>query len=104
LIPGVGVTGYKVLIDDNFHYSDESERVTHRVFATAEEALTACRAIVDDLLTDAFRPGMSSSDLYDCYKQFGDDPFIVPIGPEDGPVNFSAWQFARERCEAITGA
>lgn len=98
------MTGYKVLIDDNFHFTDESERVAHGLFATAEEALTACRAIVDDFLTDAFQAGMSSSELYDCYKQFGDDPFIVPIGPEDGAVNFSAWQYARERCEPIAGA
>jgi hypothetical protein len=29
---------YQVLIDDNFHYQDESERVKHGVFATPEEA------------------------------------------------------------------
>jgi hypothetical protein len=30
--------GYLVLIDDNFHHQDESERVKHGVFATPEEA------------------------------------------------------------------
>jgi hypothetical protein len=38
---------YQVLIDDNFHYQDESERVKHGVFATSEEAVAACRSIVD---------------------------------------------------------
>jgi hypothetical protein len=33
---------YQVLIDDNFHYQDESERVKHGVFATSEEAVAAC--------------------------------------------------------------
>lgn len=41
---------YKVLIDDNFHYQDEDERVAHGAFGTREEALAACRRIVDEFL------------------------------------------------------
>jgi hypothetical protein len=33
--------GYRVLINDNFHYRDESERVKHGVFATPDEADSA---------------------------------------------------------------
>jgi hypothetical protein len=33
--------GYQVLIDDNFHYRDESERVKHGVFVTRDEADSA---------------------------------------------------------------
>jgi hypothetical protein len=92
-----------VLIDDNFHYMDESERVTHGVFGTADEAIAACRSIVDECLAKAFKPGMSATDLYDQYVHFGDDPFILPIDPEDQPVKFSAWDYARERSEKIAG-
>jgi hypothetical protein len=42
-----------VFIDDNFDYQNESERVTHGVFETADEALAACRHIVDEFLIDA---------------------------------------------------
>jgi hypothetical protein len=92
------------LIDDNFQYQDESERVTHGVFATADEALAACRSIVDEFLVDAFKPGMSATDLYDCYTSFGDDPFIMPVDQKDPAVAFSAWRYARERCEVIAGS
>ena len=81
---------YTVFIDDNFHYQDESERVTHGQFETAEEAIAACRSIVDDFLAGAFEPGMSATALWDVYRDFG-----------DAPVIFSAWDYARERCEVL---
>lgn len=31
---------YKVMVDDNFHYMDESERYELGIFPTAEEAIT----------------------------------------------------------------
>jgi hypothetical protein len=92
---------YTVFIDDNFHYQDESERVTHGQFETAEEAIAACRSIVDDFLVGAFEPGMSATVLWDVYRDFADDPFIVPVGPNGAPVIFSAWDYARERCEVL---
>jgi hypothetical protein len=95
---------YKVFIDDNFHYQDESERVTHGQFETAEQAIAACQTIVDDFLASAFEPGISAAALYDLYKSFGDDPFIVAADPKAAPAAFSAWDYARERCAAITGA
>jgi hypothetical protein len=95
---------YRVLIDDNFHYQDESERVQHGVFATAEEALAACRSIVDGFLIDALKPGMSADALYESYTAFGEDPFIVPVDPGEAPVMFSAWEYARRRCTEIAVA
>jgi hypothetical protein len=90
-----------VIIDDNFHYQDESERVTHGEFKTAAEAIAACRAVVDEFLAGAFKPGMSATVLWDTYRDFGDDPFIVPADSKAAPVTFSAWQYARERCEVL---
>lgn len=92
---------YQVLIDDNFHYQDESERVKHGVFATPEEAVMACQSIVDGYLTDAFKPGMTADDLFQSYTAFGEDPFIVSDGPGDASVRFSAWDYARRRCAEI---
>ncbi|MDA9396285.1 hypothetical protein WN73_37880 [Bradyrhizobium sp. CCBAU 45394] len=93
--------GYQVLIDDNFHYQDESERVKHGVFATSEEAVAACRSIVDGYLTDTFRPGMTADALFESYTLFDEDPFIATEGPEDAHVKFPAWDYARQRCSEI---
>lgn len=93
--------GYQVLIDDNFHYQDESERVKHGVFASPEEAVAARRSIVDEYLTDTFKPGMTADALFESYTLFGEDPFVVPDSPEDAPVKFSAWDYARQRCSQI---
>jgi len=66
---------YTVFIDDNFHHGNASERVTHGQFETSDEAVAACRSIVDDFLAGAFEPGMSATALYGLYTSFGDDPF-----------------------------
>jgi hypothetical protein len=66
------VAGYKVLIDDNFHFMDESERIQHGVFATADEAIAACKLIVDECLKPMLQPGMTATALYVQYKGFGD--------------------------------
>lgn len=89
--------GYKVLIDDNYHYIKEDERVTHGTFATAADAIQACQEIVDGFLVHAFEPGMTAAALYEVYTGFGDDPFILPVDSNDAPVAFSAWKYARDR-------
>ena len=95
-----GVT-YTVHCDDNFRYMDESERVTHGVFKTPNEAVAACRRIVDGFLAGAFKPGMSREALYGQYVSFGEDPFIVPVDPKAAPVMFSGWDYAKARCAEI---
>lgn len=42
---------------------------------------------------------MSAQDLFKHYAMFGEDPFIVSAG--DTRVEFSAWNYARERCAEI---
>jgi hypothetical protein len=91
------VPRYKVLVDDNFDYTDQDKRYEHGVFPTAEEAIAACKRIVDSNLSDFMRPGMTASELYDAYTGFGDDPFIVCVNADDEPVRFSAWEYAEER-------
>jgi hypothetical protein len=77
------VAGYKVLIDSS-----------DRVFATADEAVAACKRIVDECLL----PGTTAAALY---ESFGDGPLIVPVDPADALVAFSAWAYAKERCEVL---
>ena len=92
---------YKVMIDDNFHYMDEDERAEHGTFATAAEALDACRGLVDRSLVAEYKNGATAEELYARYTSFGDDPFIVALG--DAPkVEFSAHAYARERTRELT--
>ena len=95
------VAGYKVLIDDNYHFMNEDECITHGMFATADEAITACKLIVDECLEPMLQPGMPATALYDQYRGFGDDPLIMPVDPNDAPVGFSAWAYAEERCQML---
>lgn len=91
---------YRVFVDDNAHYMDETERYFEREYATAEEAVAAARRIVDDFLTENYRPGMTADELYSRYTAFGEDPFIVTADPD---CTFSAWAYARERCGTLCG-
>jgi hypothetical protein len=92
---------YKVLTNDNAHYMDESERSENGIFASADEAVAACKKIVDDDLDSMWRPGTTAAALYRLYVSFGPDPFAVPINPNDPPVNFSAWTYAKKRCQDL---
>ena len=92
---------YKVLIDDNAHYMDESERADHGVFANANEAVAACKEIVDDDLNAMWKPGMTAKELYRLYVAFGPDPFVVPLDLKDPDVEFSAWTYAKDQCEHL---
>jgi hypothetical protein len=87
---------YQVVIDDNFHYADEDERITSGEFDTLEAAHDACRKIVEDSLAHLHRPGMTAEELYSYYTSFGDDPFVlVPAG--EPRSTFSAWSYAKQR-------
>jgi hypothetical protein len=92
---------FRVLVDDNFHFMDESERYELGAFATLEEALTASCGIVDEFLLSAYKPGMTAQQLYFSYTSFGEDPFIIPDASEETAVEFSAWDYAKRRCEVM---
>jgi hypothetical protein len=91
---------YKVMVDDNFHYQ-EDDRFEQGTYETVEQAIAACRAIVDKSLEEEYRPGISSEDLYSRYTSFGSDPFIVVLDGTDENAKFSAWSYAEERCRVI---
>jgi len=91
---------YTVMVDDNFHYMDESERYKLNDFGTCEEATEACKRIVDEFLLGGHKPGISSDELWKQYTMFGEDPFIVT---SDESCKFSAWDYAKERIKELTG-
>jgi hypothetical protein len=87
---------YAVFVGDNFHYMREEEQYKSGDYTTLEEAVKKCKEIVDDFLDDKHKPGMLSDELYEQYVHFGEDPFIR--GPKS---NFSAWEYARRRCDEL---
>lgn len=89
---------YQVFVDDNFHFMDESERYLHGEFETCEEAISACKKIVDECLESSYQAEMTADQLYESYAGFGDDPFIKS---DDKSCDFHSRDYAKSRCQAI---
>jgi hypothetical protein len=68
---------FAVFVDDNFHYMDESERYKLGEFDTFDEAVAACKRIVDEFLLTGLGPTITAEVLFKSYTMFGEDPFIV---------------------------
>ncbi len=90
---------YSVYVDDNYHYMDESERYKKGDFATLDKAIAACKHIGRRLSDDEAAPDGTAAERYGQYTGFGPDPFIVTNDPDVGSPPFSAWNYAKERCE-----
>ena len=71
---------------------------TNGEFDNPDEAIAVCKQIVDECLEHMLKPGMTAEALFDLYATFGEDPFVVPAHA------FSAWDYAKERCEVLTQA
>jgi hypothetical protein len=87
---------YEVKVDSNFNFMDEAERWGKGSFTTLDEAMAACRQMVDEDLAQYLRanPHMTASKLYSMFAAFGDDPFI-PGG------EFFAHDYARKRAKEM---
>ena len=94
---------YQVLVDDNFHYMDVEKRWDKGTYATLEEALRVCRAMVQRSVEEQFEqaPGATAEKLFNRYRSFGDDPFIRVLDGSDDRARFSAWTYAQEYCRTI---
>jgi hypothetical protein len=91
---------YVVMVNENSHYMDESERYQQGSFDSCEKAVVRCKRIVDEFLADARRPGMPVDALYELYMHFGEDPYVIS---DDAGCKFSAWDYAKLRCAALCG-
>jgi len=92
---------YLVLVDDNFHYQDESERYELGEYPTLAAAVEAAQQLVDDFLIRAWIPGMTAEALYRAYNAFGEDPWIISIPEDGGQIVFSAWDYAKKRAAEL---
>lgn len=81
---------FKVSVDNDLHYMDESKRYIAGEFDTLEEAIAKCQSIVDEFISGA--DSMSDpKKFYESYVCFGEDPWIPQCD------SFSAWDYAKER-------
>ncbi len=85
---------YVVYIDDNFHHGDKSERYKHGEFESCEEAVAACKKLVDEYFSKLTKGKSSFEALWNGYTMYGEDPWISG----DGGCKFSAWDYAKEKC------
>jgi hypothetical protein len=95
---------YSVYVDDNFHFTDEEERYKLGDFATLDEAVAACKLLVDQFLKVEVPLDETAAERYEQYTGFGPDPFIVTNDPGAGHPTFSAWSYANERCQEVVDA
>lgn len=65
---------FRVLVDDNYDYMDESRRREHGRYATLDEAIAACKAMVDECLRESYRPGMTAAELELAYRNSAPSP------------------------------
>src|SRR5271167_2331450 len=89
---------YTVNVDDNFHYMDEEERYKLGDFTSLDEAVAACKRMVDAFLKDETSLDRPAAERYQQYTNFGPDPFIVSDDPAAEEQRFSAWSYAEKRC------
>jgi hypothetical protein len=87
---------FTVHVDDMAHYMDPDERYRLGTYATAAEALAACRALVEKDLAAMFKPGMSAEDLVETWFAWGNDPWAEGL-------EFSAADHVRARAREICG-
>jgi hypothetical protein len=83
---------YIVMIDDNFHYMDEEQRHKRGEFSSYEDAVTACKKIVDEELQDMLRQGIKPEELSATWSLYGSDPYII-----GGSERFSARDYVTDK-------
>ena len=93
---------YKVYVDENSHYKDNSHRYLKGNFVNCQAAVNICKQIVDDFLTNAYDENKTEDQLWNEYSSWGEDPFIIVTDGEDN-CSFSAWDYAKNRIREIVG-
>lgn len=89
---------YAVRILDNFRFMDKNAEYNSGSFDTYEEAVSKCKAILDDFLESAYQPGEDAEQLYGTYVQYGETPIIWG----DNLGDFDSNEYARVRCMEIS--
>jgi hypothetical protein len=89
---------YIVMVDDNFHYMDESHRYEFGRFNSLNKAKKAAMKIVDDFLIENKDKVADEGELIAMYCLYGEDPFILN---DDKENYFSARTYASQRCKEL---
>jgi hypothetical protein len=87
---------YEVHVADNFCYMDKEAEYIAGLFPSGEEALAKCRVIVERCLKECAESGRTAAQVFECYKSFGDDPYLVARNGAPN-VEFSAWDYAKQK-------
>lgn len=95
------MAGFRVYVDDNYHYMDQDEQWILGVFDTEADAVAAAKSLVTKSVTSMHESGMSAGEVFARYKMFGDDPFIVGEGHDRR--SFHAWDFAQSESNRLFG-
>jgi hypothetical protein len=90
---------YSVYVDDNYHLPPNDDRYKLSDFATLDEAVAACKRLVDAFLKNETSLDSSAAERYEQYTGYGPDPFIVTDDEDVGHPLFSAWNYAKQRCQ-----
>lgn len=67
------------VVDHNFHIGEEEERYKLGEYDSCQEAVEACKKIVDEFLNTGYKEGMSFKELWEGYMMFGENPFIQGV-------------------------
>ena len=91
---------YTVMVDDNFHYMDESHRYELGKYDSLNEARNAAVKIVDEFLIENKETVADEGELIAMYCLYGEDPFILN---DDLENHFSARSYASQKCKELFG-
>jgi hypothetical protein len=92
---------YKVSAAENPHYMDEDEWRTAGFYDGIEEALAACRYIIDRSLRELDDDRMRATELFRLWAVMGEDAWVVPLRDGLTKAEFSGRDYARLRSEDI---
>jgi hypothetical protein len=85
---------YEVYVDDNANFMDDDERYLFGEYVSEEEAVEACKLIINQFFNDSLKSGVPTDELYDYWCSFAESPFI-----KGG--QFSASIFAKEKMREL---
>ena len=88
---------FTVFIEEMSKYQSEEGRYRHGEFDTYEEAVEACKRIVDEFLASCLVNKTAPEELFRTWSMFGEDPYIVP----DQEPGFSAMDYVKKRCQEL---
>ncbi len=89
---------FTVYIDDVFNLYDTDCRRKHGEYQTYEEAVGACKKLIDDFIEDHAKNG--EDELHRCHYFWGKDPWVSPEPPGK---HFSSSQYFQDEATRIFG-